>query len=818
VALDVTLRKHLEERVARISRANLALGRVGEAVAGAVDESALYQRVCDILVAAGGYSLAWVGLAERDQDKNIRPVARAGRDEGYVDAVQASWADNARGRGPAGEAIRTGRVQTETDVFAKAGVASLKDAAQARGLVSGVSIPLSPVKDAEGMFAVYASVFEKFDAEELGLLVEIAALLTLGIKTIGATHAREAAREELRHYHEHLEELVRDRTAQLERQADDLLELSTEFSAIFNASVDGMFLVNPAGQTLLRCNAACERYLGWSQAEFCHLQVVDVVPPTDLPAVLEHIRAFVEDHDHTPKELRLRTKAGAFLLIRATPSPIVVSGEDVILVTFHDLAEEKATAAAITHARDQAEAANRAKSAFLANMSHEIRTPMNAVLGFAQLLLRDPATTQAQREHLGTIARAGDHLLSLIDDILQLARVESGRVALHETVFELSAVLADLEVLFRERAREQGLRLLVEGVAPLPRYIRADEAKLRQILTNLIGNAVKFTDHGGVAVRARAHDGKLVVEVEDSGPGIAPDELPRLFQKFEQTASGRQAKQGTGLGLAISREFAQLMGGQIGATSRPGEGSVFRLELPLQEGAEADLVRRAPTRRVTRLVSGPTRYRILVVDDKEDNRTFLTALLEAVGFDTAQAADGEEALRAFENYKPHVVLMDMRMPVMDGTEAIGRLRATPQGRAVKIVAVTASAFEEDRAAARVAGADDFVSKPFRESVLFEKLGALLGVEYEYEDQVDAAPVQAAKAEMDVTRERLAVLPAGLRERVRQATLVADLDTVLDLLELAKAHDADLAARLRALAERFAYPQLLELLRSEEGDT
>jgi two-component system sensor histidine kinase/response regulator len=271
--------------------------------------------------------------------------------------------------------------------------------------------------------------------------------------------------------------------------------------------------------------------------------------------------------------------------------------------------------------------------------------------------------------------------------------------------------------LFRERARGKGLLLLVEGIALLPRYMRADEAKLRQILTNLIGNAVRFTEHGGVAVRSRTHEGKLVVEVEDSGPGIAPDELPRLFKKLEQTATGRQAKQGTGLGLAISQEFARLMGGEIGARSRPGEGSVFRHELPLQEGAEADLPRRAPTQRVTRLLPGPTRYRLLVVDDKMDNRTFATALLETVGFDMAQAANGEEALRASEDFKPHVVLMDMRMPVMDGTEASGRLRATPQGRAVKVAAVTASAFQEAREAARVAGADDFVRKPFRESVL-----------------------------------------------------------------------------------------------------
>ena len=474
---------------------------------------------------------------------------------------------------------------------------------------------------------------------------------------------------------------------------------------------------------------------------------------------------------------------------------------------------------ALVTAKDAAEAANRAKSTFLANMSHEIRTPLNAIIGFSQLMQGDADLSQKNREHLDTINRSGEHLLALINDILEMSKIEAGRTVLASSTFDLHALVSDLEVMFRVRTDEKGLQFELNRGEDVPRYVAADEGKLRQVLINLLSNAVKFTDTGGVTARVTStegrDDGPLVsFSVTDTGPGIAEEEQHRLFKHFEQTASGVGTGAGTGLGLAISREFVRLMGGDLTIESQPGVGSTFRFEVAMEVGDAADAPEEGLARQVTGLKPGQPERRILVVDDKQPNRRLVREMLAGVGFTVYEATNGREAVESFAEHACHLILMDRRMPVMDGFGAIARIRETAEGKNVVIIVLTASAFQESREASLVAGADDFIAKPFRAEDLFAAIGKHLGVEYEYAEAEPAAG-ETAEGSSQPTVGAVAELPANLLKRMRDATISGDLDRLLELIDEAEGHDATAAEGLRRLADQFEYEALLQVLGTED---
>ncbi|OGV46957.1 MAG: hypothetical protein A2X46_19350 [Lentisphaerae bacterium GWF2_57_35] len=471
-------------------------------------------------------------------------------------------------------------------------------------------------------------------------------------------------------------------------------------------------------------------------------------------------------------------------------------------------------------AKESAEIANRAKSAFLANMSHEIRTPMNAILGFSQLMMRDVELSSLQKKHLQTINRSGERLLSLINGILELSKIEAGRLALTLAAFDLNGMLDELEMMFRISTDEKNLRFLVERVGSLPPCVVGDENKLLQIFINLIGNAIKFTRSGGVSVRVgvKSRSGmalRLMVEVEDTGAGIAEAEIQKLFQPFEQTESGRKIQMGTGLGLAISREFVRLMGGDISVSSQPNKGSLFQFEINLEEGREGILTKKDRMRRVTGLQPGQKIFRILIADDKDDNRILLSQMLERTGFDVRGVINGEQAVQQYETWRPDLILMDTRMPVMNGYEAIQRIRAGAAGKKVKIVSVTASAFDEDRKTALEIGADDFLGKPFREEVLLEKIKTLLKLEYVYADAPSVLQPEK-EAAVESLKERPPALPETVMIRLREATGSADLDRMLEIIQQVEKQDARMAGRMRRLAENFEYQKVLDVAAGNEG--
>ncbi|MGD9948052.1 MAG: PocR ligand-binding domain-containing protein [Desulfobulbus sp.] len=472
--------------------------------------------------------------------------------------------------------------------------------------------------------------------------------------------------------------------------------------------------------------------------------------------------------------------------------------------------------AELAMAMERTEAANKAKSEFLANMSHELRTPLNAILGYSQLMQRAPSLEPEHREYLQTINRSGEHLLELINDVLEISKIEAGRITLDPHTFDLHAMLHDLYALFKLRTDEKGLSFDLSDLHDLPRYVVTDENKFRQVLINLLGNAVKFTDRGGIVLRAAVkiaspENSSLVVEVEDTGPGIAQKELHKVFQVFEQTTVGKNSLGGTGLGMAISRDYARIMGGDITVSSREGAGSTFRFEISVEEGKESDLRERVQPQRVIGLAPGQAVPRILVVEDNEVNRTLLVRLLKQVGFDIRKAENGAQAVEIFAQWAPQFIWMDIRMPVMDGLEATRRIKAAPGGATVKIVALTASALLEERGSIQDAGCDDLVFKPYLESDLFEVMAKHLKLVYLYEQ---GEPQASAAPETALRPQDLASLPADLREKLLQAVL--GLDTVGTLVTVAAIgrQNAAIGQVLQRFAENLEYDRLLALL---EGD-
>ncbi|MDM8521790.1 transporter substrate-binding domain-containing protein [Desulfococcaceae bacterium HSG8] len=464
-----------------------------------------------------------------------------------------------------------------------------------------------------------------------------------------------------------------------------------------------------------------------------------------------------------------------------------------------------------------AEAANQAKSAFLSNMSHELRTPLNAILGFSRLTARDKHLPPELRENLGIIGRGGEHLMSLINDVLDMSKIEAGRTTLNEKSFDLHCMLDDLEDMLRMRTEDKSLQMIFERTPDVPQYVRTDEIKLRQVLINLLNNAVKFTEEGGIQLLVNStppeeSETKLSFEVRDTGPGIAPDELDSLFEAFVQTKTGRQSQEGTGLGLPISRKFVQLMGGDIAVTSEIGRETAFRFDIRVCLAEPSDIRQSRPARHVIALEPGQPRYRILITDDRADNRHLLVQLLNPLGFELREAENGQEAVAIWGEWEPHLIWMDMRMPVMDGYEAAVKIKKSTKGQATAVIALTASAFEEERSVVLSSGCDDFLRKPFRESDIFELMTKHIGVRFVYEEEKAADKIQAGTAsDGSISEEVLAALPSELTADLEFASESGDPDRICRVIADIRSHDAALADALTGLADEFEFDKILEFI-------
>lgn len=452
-------------------------------------------------------------------------------------------------------------------------------------------------------------------------------------------------------------------------------------------------------------------------------------------------------------------------------------------------------------ARDAAEAANRAKSTFLANMSHELRTPLNAILGFTQFLERDALIGESHGKALATIKQSGQHLLALINDILEISRIEAGRAVVHSEAFDLRDTIATIEEMVQPRAQAKRIALIVTWHGEAPTRVLGDATHLRQILINLLGNAIKYTDRGHIALHLYPLGDQVRFEVADSGHGIAPEDQDRIFQAFYQTQAGAAKGEGTGLGLAISREFVRLMGGELTVTSRLGEGSVFSFTLPLPAASECTEV--AAHGAVVGLVPGQPDYRVLIVEDEPVNRDLLRMIMEDVGFRVREATNGQEAVAVFQAWSPHFIWMDIRMSGMDGLAATRAIRALPGGQLVKIAALTASAFQEDRTRIFAAGCDEVAIKPFETAHLFQIMADQLGLHYCYAATMPA-PQGTALEPVDVS-----ALSTPLREALRTAAELLDLETTQTLVTTLRTDHPGIARMITGWLNNYRFDQLLE---------
>ncbi|MDJ1174212.1 ATP-binding protein [Roseofilum capinflatum] len=475
----------------------------------------------------------------------------------------------------------------------------------------------------------------------------------------------------------------------------------------------------------------------------------------------------------------------------------------------------------LLEAKDSAEQANQAKSTFLAKMSHELRTPLHAILGFTQIMVKDKHLLGKHQEQLQTIYSSSQHLLGLINDILDLSKIEAGKLEVLPHSFDLPTFIHHLESMLEFKAKKKGLDLNMNIPGNVPQYLYTDEKKLRQILLNLLSNAIKFTDKGSVSLTLTLGDrpDTLQFTVSDTGTGIATEELDQLFQPFEQTQSGKQSQEGTGLGLTISRQLVNLLGGELSVSSEINQGTTFSFDLPLISNPVTTEPIASLERTVTGIASTDQTYRILVVDDKWENREIVHALLTPLGFEVLQATQGEEALTLWEQEAIDLILTDIRMPLLDGYGLTARIRQREQERAlpqVPIIVTTASTFEEERQQMLNIGCNDLVHKPFPEALILEKIAQYLGLEYTYESEPQSdncqplPPPPSSQNPSSHLSAAMAQQPIEWIAALQKAATEADTDLIVPLIDQLPTTQLELRQNLVTWVNNFQFEAICEI--------
>jgi PAS domain S-box-containing protein len=626
------------------------------------------------------------------------------------------------------------------------------------------------------------------------------------------------------------------------RMEDALRESQQKYQTLFEILPIGISITDKQGN-LIEANPASEQILGMPIAERLkhghdasklHLIRSDGTPMPREEFV--NVRALTENRALKNHEAGVVKPDGTITWLNATAAPIPLPGYGAVLA-YIDITERKQAEAALQQAKEAAEMANRAKSEFLANMSHELRTPLNGILGYTQLLKKDTNLTDQQQDSLSIIHQCGEHLLTLIDDILDLSKIEARKMELYPREFHLPNFLKSLADLFHFRAQQKGISLNYEILSPLPQGVMGDNKRLRQVISNLLNNAVKFTERGGVTFKVgycsvvsgqwsidqttqqtsdnkELTTNKIRIQIEDTGIGIQPSQLEDIFLPFHQVNERTHAIEGTGLGLAISQKLVRMMGSEIKVKSTLGKGSVFwfDLDLPLVSGWHE------PKPSSDRQIVGfkGDRRKVLIVDDDRINRLVLRKLLKSLGFDILEAIDGQDCLNKAVDFQPDVILMDLVMPELDGLEVTRRLRQLPQLRDAVVIALSANAFEATKQESLAAGCQDFLSKPVPTQQLLDLLGLYLRLEWIYEEGLSSPAFES-------NRDRVPLVPPSPSKLALLSELVkmGDIAGILDQADQLQHLDSKLepfATEIRQLAKDFKLKQLRKIIQQFLANT
>jgi PAS domain S-box-containing protein len=563
---------------------------------------------------------------------------------------------------------------------------------------------------------------------------------------------------------------------QYNRAVETMHQSEEQFRTIAESTSMAMLVSRLSDSVITYANTSAGTILQRESHDLIQRSIKDLYYlPAEWEILQQHLLLNQKVRDY---EIRLCKANQEPLWVLASVHPLWLKGEQVLLNTFYDITLLKKTELALREseaklreqanlleqrveertydlklAKEAAESASRSKAAFLANMSHELRTPLNAILGFAQLMLYDQELNEQHQTDLQTICNSGNHLLAMINDILEMSKLEAGSVLLREKECSLYDIVDTARDMLYLKAREKDLSFDVSIQPDVPPYIYTDEGKLRQILINLIGNAIKFTDSGHILVRVDVRNLPdnidriagdvseiprcLCFEVEDTGTGISEAEISTLFQPFVQTDSGKRSQEGSGLGLSISYNYVRLMGGQMFVISKVGEGSTFRFYIPVKslDLFSVDSPTKSPRRVIG--IEGNQVYRILIAEDMRLNRQLLTRILSPLGIEVREVTNGQDAIDVWQSWSPHLIWMDVRMPIMNGQEAasaireIEAMRNISPSQKVQIIALTASLVDFREEDLCLNGFDGFLSKPFTEDKVFDRMAEHLNLKYIY---------------------------------------------------------------------------------------